>query len=241
MKLSTAIQVVLEDLREYDPRRYDHLDDAAAMREFLDQGYTADHVLEAERGRAISSTTADAWRTVLAVSGQVIESVILGSQQRADDVDAWLEREAAGVDVLAPARLVVRFALTATAVFALAGCVTPTPAPAVQITPAVQIPVPASAADTAGSREQCVAALNDGNARLCLVTSGDGADIVYWADKFGGITPAYLDPADKIATYDRCYSDLVGGGSTRCQVSGGPHDGQVFELASDGIAPVVAP
>lgn len=132
-------------------------------------------------------------------------------------------------------------ALSAAAVLTLAGCATSGPAPAAQITPVELAPVPASAADTAGSHEQCVAALNDGNARLCLVTSGEGTGTVHWADKFGGITPAYLDPADKIATYDRCYSDLIGGGSTRCQVTGGPHDGQVFELASDGIAPVVAP
>lgn len=94
MKFSTALPLVLDDLREQQPDRYDHLDDLDAYREWTNDGPTTAEIDEAERGRQLDTRLADAYRLVLTVSYGPVMTVLLGDQEQADAVDDYLQRAA---------------------------------------------------------------------------------------------------------------------------------------------------
>lgn len=75
--LVTALQVVLEDLREHEPHRYDHLDDIAVYREWLTDGCTVPEIDEAERGRDTDTDTAGAFRVVLTAGYGPVMTMLL--------------------------------------------------------------------------------------------------------------------------------------------------------------------
>lgn len=75
--LSTALQLVLEDLREREPRRYDDLGDVTAYHEWLTDGCTVAEIDEAQRGRQLDAELADAYRVVLTAGYGPVMTVLL--------------------------------------------------------------------------------------------------------------------------------------------------------------------
>ena len=75
--LSTALQLVLEDLREHEPHRYDHLDDVMAYHEWLTDMTTVTEIDEAERGRQLDAELAEAYRVVLTAGYGPVMTVLL--------------------------------------------------------------------------------------------------------------------------------------------------------------------
>jgi hypothetical protein len=96
VRLSTALQLVSEDLREQEPDRYDHLDDIDVYREWVDDGPTVAEIDEAERGRQLDAQLADAYRLVLTAGYGPVVTVLLGTQEHADELDPSLEPTGAG-------------------------------------------------------------------------------------------------------------------------------------------------
>ena len=77
LQLDTALGLVLEDLRELDPGRYDHLDDIAVYCEWGSDGATVTEIDEAERGRQLDAQLADAYRLVLTAGYGPVLTVLL--------------------------------------------------------------------------------------------------------------------------------------------------------------------
>lgn len=96
MKLSTALQLVLEDLCEQEPDRYDHRGDIDKYCEWITGGPTVAEIDEAERGRQLDAPLADAYRLVLTAGYGPVVTVLLGTQEHADELDASLEQTGAG-------------------------------------------------------------------------------------------------------------------------------------------------
>lgn len=106
MKLSTAAQLVVNDLRNDETGRYVG-EDIDIYREWTSDGPTVAEIDEAERGRQLTPHLAEAYRTMLRAGPGPVRTVLCDTQDQADHVDTWFEREAAGVDVLRPARAVI--------------------------------------------------------------------------------------------------------------------------------------
>lgn len=77
MRLSIALQLVLEDLREQAPDRYDHLDDIDQYHEWITDRPTVAEIDEAERGRQLDAQSADAYRLVLTAGYGPVLTVLL--------------------------------------------------------------------------------------------------------------------------------------------------------------------
>lgn len=75
--LIPALQLVLEDLREQEPDRYDHLGDVEVYREWLTDMTTVDEIDEAERGRQLDAELAGAFRLVLIAGYGQVMTVLL--------------------------------------------------------------------------------------------------------------------------------------------------------------------
>lgn len=80
-----ALQLVLEDLCEQDPDRYDHLDDIAKYCQWVADGPTVAEIDEAERGRQLDAQLADAYRLVLTAGYGLVVTVLLGAHEHADE------------------------------------------------------------------------------------------------------------------------------------------------------------
>lgn len=115
MKLSEALQLVVDDLCEQDPDRYGtdflgaagELDEFRAVeiyREWSNDGATVGEIDEAERGRQLDAELADAYRVVLTAGYGPVTTVLLGTQEQADAVDAWIDQH--GTDTHHPIHLV---------------------------------------------------------------------------------------------------------------------------------------
>lgn len=77
VRLSTAVQLVLEDLREQEPHRYDHLGAVEVYREWLHDMTTVVEIDEAERGRQLTAELAGAFRLVLTAGYGQVMTVLL--------------------------------------------------------------------------------------------------------------------------------------------------------------------
>lgn len=90
MKLSAALELVLEDLCELEPDRYDHLDDIDVYREWVHDGPTVAEIDEAERGRQLDAQVADAYRLVLTAGYGPVMTVLLDLEPTGADQPARL-------------------------------------------------------------------------------------------------------------------------------------------------------